>query len=233
MLMRRIAERTSLSLRSNRVNLSPLKFKTGANFKVGSRFLFLPIAAIALWAGCSLVQTRPVQEMSDAAAAIRAAREVQADTLSPELFRQANETFFRAKNEYRLKNFVEAKQFADQAKDFAERSEFEVIRFGTARNANQLPDPLAEGGLGSAEAAAQETQRAARPKPTLAPNAYASPSGVPVEAYDSWEKEYKAEQAKKSQYKYGNSGGNNTNTQGVARPNIYIQGGSQQHQQPN
>jgi len=232
---RKIVGLTSLLLRNKRVTLSLYK-KTGVQPRVGSRFLFLGVAAFALWAGCSLVQTRPVQEMSDAAAAIRAAREVQADTLSPELFRQANETFFRAKNEYRLKNFVEAKQYADQAKNFAEQSEFEVIRFGSARNSNQLPDPLAEGGLGSAEATAQEKQRASMPKTKLTPNTYASPSAIPVESYESWEKDYKAEQSKKFQYKNfsGNNPTTNYNTNGLARPNTGTQGQqTSQQQAPN
>src|SRR4051812_24234163 len=60
------------------------------------------------WAnlGCSLLATRPLQEMSDTSAAIRAAKEVQADTLSPEFYRQSNEWFFKAKHEYKFKNFL-------------------------------------------------------------------------------------------------------------------------------
>lgn len=90
------------------------------------------------------MQTRPVQEMSDTAAAIRAAREVQADTLSPELFRQANEWFFRAKNEYKLKNFKLAQDYALKARSFAEKAEFEVLKSGGSRNQQVVSDPLSD-----------------------------------------------------------------------------------------
>src|SRR4051812_41542456 len=82
----------------------------------GSRaFLFAALAAavttLGLMAGCSIVATRPVQEMSDTQASLRAAREVQADTLSPELYRQATELYFKAKNEYKFKNFELARRY--------------------------------------------------------------------------------------------------------------------------
>jgi hypothetical protein len=54
-------------------------------------FLFLNIQ-------CSLTETRPIQLMAETSAAIQAAREVQAERLSPELFRQANEHFLKARN---------------------------------------------------------------------------------------------------------------------------------------
>src|SRR5690348_3640000 len=76
--------------------------------------------------GCSIIATRPVQEMSDATAAIRAAKEVQADTLAPEYYRQSNEWFFRAKHEYKFKNFKLAKEYADKARYLAEQAEFEA-----------------------------------------------------------------------------------------------------------
>lgn len=66
--------------------------------------------------------------MSDTAAAIRAAREVQADTLTPELFRQASEWFNLARREYKYKNFSLALEYAQKAKEFAEEAEFEAIR---------------------------------------------------------------------------------------------------------
>ena len=50
-----------------------------------------------LLASCSVVAVRPKQEMSDTAAAIRAAREVKADTIAPEFFREAEEWAFKAR----------------------------------------------------------------------------------------------------------------------------------------
>ena len=100
---------------------------------VYSRFSFLIL--VGALASCSITATRPVQEMSDTAAAIKAAREVNADTLAPDLFRQANETFFRAKNEYKFKNFKIAKTLAEKARQFAEQAEFDALRGGASRNA--------------------------------------------------------------------------------------------------
>lgn len=75
--------------------------------------------------------------------AIHAAKEVNADVLAPELFRMAQETSLKARRDYRLKNFKEAKEFADRARTFAERAEFESIRNGGKREV--IPqDPLAE-----------------------------------------------------------------------------------------
>lgn len=90
---------------------------------------------------CSLFATRPVQEMSDTSSAIRAAREVQADVLAPELYRQANEWYLKAKNEYRLKNFREAREFANKSRKFAEEAEFLALRGGAQREDISPPEP--------------------------------------------------------------------------------------------
>jgi hypothetical protein len=81
--------------------------------------------------------------MSDTSSALRAAREVQADSLAPELFRQARELYFKARQEYKFKNFKEAETLARKARIFAERSEFEAILNGGNR-VSSAPDPLAE-----------------------------------------------------------------------------------------
>lgn len=101
------------------------------------------IPIISLSACASLTTTRPVQQMSDTAAALRAAREVQADSLAPELFRQARELYFKARREYKFKNFKEAETLARKARIFAERSEFEAVLNGGNR-VSAAPDPLAE-----------------------------------------------------------------------------------------
>jgi hypothetical protein len=112
--------------------LSPLSL---LKFTVATLVLLLELSS------CSILATRPVQEMSDANAALKAAVEVQADTLAPELYRQAREWFFKAKQEYQLKNFYEAKGFAQKSRRFAERAEFEAIRNGAARS--DIPaDPI-------------------------------------------------------------------------------------------
>lgn len=75
--------------------------------------------------------------------AIRSAKEVGADNLSPDLYRNATEYSLKARKEYRLKNFQSAKQYADQARDFAEKAEFDSIRNGGKRET--IPhDPLSD-----------------------------------------------------------------------------------------
>ena len=83
--------------------------------------------------------------MSDTVAALKAAKEVQADTLAPELYRQATEWFFRAKREYKFKNFREAFDYARKARLFAEEAEFFAIRGGGNRASAAGSDPLTEG----------------------------------------------------------------------------------------
>src|SRR5271170_1694147 len=89
---------------------------------------------------CALTATRPVQEMSDTTAALRAAKEVQADTLAPELYRQANEWFLKARREYKFKNFLFAQEYAGKARKFAEQAEFEAIKNGGNRTDIAPPD---------------------------------------------------------------------------------------------
>jgi hypothetical protein len=103
-------------------------------------FLF---SALAL-SGCSLFHDRPIQLMSDTAAALRAAREVSADSLAPEKFRLAGEAYFRAQNEYRLKNFAIAEKYAKRAQRLAEESEFDALRQGSNRT-SLLPPEVPQG----------------------------------------------------------------------------------------
>ena len=75
--------------------------------------------------------------------AIKAAKEVGADVLAPELYRNSVERGQEARKEYRFKNFMQAKTLAEQARSFAEKAEYESIRNGGKREV--LPqDPLAD-----------------------------------------------------------------------------------------
>lgn len=136
---------------------------------------FAVALAMMITLGCSILSTRPVQEMSDTAASIRAAREVQADTLAPELFRQANEWFFKAKHEYKFKNFDLAKSYAERARKFAEDAEFESMRNGGSRTDAPIADPM-ETGLNGPPS---------QPIPTSTPSPYAYPTPTGVPASDS------------------------------------------------
>jgi hypothetical protein len=95
---------------------------------------------VAGLASCSLMKDRPVQLMSDTAAALRAAKEVSADTLAPELYRRATDAYFRANNEYRFKNFASAEAYASRAKKLAEEAEFEALKQGSNRSSLLPPD---------------------------------------------------------------------------------------------
>jgi len=144
-------------------------FLTGADHRVCSRFrscLWPSVLLLAVLSGCTVLATRPVQLMSDTAAAIRAAREVQADTLAPEPYRQATEWFFKASQEYKLKNFKLAIDYASRARTFAEQAEFQAISNGA--KTNEAPPPP--------------------PEPTPAkvsdPNEYATPTPTPADVYE-------------------------------------------------
>ena len=113
------------------------------NFKGALRVSLASLSLFVLLVACAITAVRPAQEMSNMEVAIRAAKEVNGDVLAPELYRMAQETSLKARRDYRLKNFQEAKSFADQARIYAERAEFESIRNGGKREA--IPqDPLAE-----------------------------------------------------------------------------------------
>lgn len=104
-------------------------------------FLFFLSAAAAISvSGCSIFHERPIQLMSDTAAALKAAKEVSADTLAAEKYRRATEAYFKAQNEYRLKNFAIAEDHAKRAKRLAEESEFEALRGGSNRTSLLPPE---------------------------------------------------------------------------------------------
>lgn len=125
-----------------------------------------------LASACAVLVMRPVQDMSDTQAAIRAAREVQADTLAPELFRNATEWFFRARQEYKFKNFKLAKEYSDKARYFAEQAEFEAIRNGGNRTDQTPSDPILSSGGGGG------------PPPEPSKDAYPTPTGTPIESFN-------------------------------------------------
>ena len=111
--------------------------------------------------------------MSDTASSLRAAREVQSETLAPELYRQASEWFTRARQEYKFKNFKMAVHYARKARNFAEQAEFQAIRNG--------------GKQGDAPAA-PDMPEASGPEPY----AYPTPEGTPASEFDKRAQEERA-----------------------------------------
>jgi hypothetical protein len=136
----------------------------------GSRFAFSkPLAvlsALTVLVSCSLFKTRPVQEMSDTAAAMKAAKDAQADIIAPVLYREANEWWQKAKAEYKYKNFEEAEAYAKKARRLAEQAEFEVLK---------NPGQHTESSMDSGATPMGE------PAPAETPYAYPTPTGTPYE----------------------------------------------------
>jgi hypothetical protein len=166
--------------------ISKKRSKTGTEALFSSRF-FLTLAVLLVLgasSSCSVFATRPTQEMSDTTAAIRAAKEVQADTLAPELYRQATEWFFRARKEYNFKNFQLADEYALKARHFAENAEFEALRNGGNRSDAAPPDQAAQ---------------SQNPEPTPSPYAYPTPEGTPADVYAERKSEDDARKAREEE----------------------------------
>ena len=68
--------------------------------------------------------------MTNADIAIRAAKDLNADSLAPDLYRKAVDAYFQAKRFYRLKDFKKAKSQAVVAMKIAERAEFIAYQKG-------------------------------------------------------------------------------------------------------
>ena len=144
--------------------------------QMGILFLFFAWAV----SSCSLFTVRPVQEMSDTASAIQAAREVQADTIAPDSYRKASEWFFKAKREYKFKNFSVAKEYARRARKLAEQAEFDSIQTGATRSDQGGADPFAmkipaESAQAEAEIPQQQQHQ---------PYPYPTPTGTPGDVYE-------------------------------------------------
>lgn len=86
------------------------------------RIILLYLVLNLLWS-CGIATTRPKLEMNLAASAFQAAREAQADKLSPNLFRKAEIYFLKAKSSYKRKYFNKAKQYATLSQKFSEKAE--------------------------------------------------------------------------------------------------------------
>lgn len=110
-------------------------------------FYFLVAGLASSLGGCAITATRPIQELSNTAAAIRAAKEVRADILAPEIYRQAREWYAKARRENKFKNFKEARIYTRKARLYAEEAELEALKNGGQRveapieQLDDLPEP--------------------------------------------------------------------------------------------
>lgn len=109
------------------------------------KYGFALIILVSIAACTSVTATRPDQELAQAVYAVKAAKEVQADTLSPGMYRKATELLEEAKRDYRLKNYEESKYNLKRARLAAEAAELAALKSGGSRNGPQAAptDPMA------------------------------------------------------------------------------------------
>ncbi len=143
--------------------------------------------------GCTIITTRPVQEMANTGAALRAAREVQAETYASEYFRPANEWFFRAKQEYKLKEFFRAKQYLEHARVLAEKAELQAMLRGSNRSDKVGDDPFAE--------MPGEAHKEESPAPKVERYEYPEKQPVSLDEYEAQQKVQEAAPPKKESSK--------------------------------
>ncbi len=77
---------------------------------------------------CGLLETRPKLEMTFAATAFMAAKDVEASRLAPNYFQKAEYYFLKAKSLYKKKFFNKAKQYALRSQALSEKAEEISIR---------------------------------------------------------------------------------------------------------
>jgi hypothetical protein len=85
-------------------------------------------AFLIFLSACGLATTRPKLEMRMAQSAFVAAKQSEAQTLAPGLYRKAEFYYLKAKSSYRRKYFNKAKQYAVLSKKFSEKAEYISIR---------------------------------------------------------------------------------------------------------
>lgn len=88
----------------------------------------LILISILVLQSCGLATTRPKVEMSLSQAAFMAAKEAGADVHAPNLYRQAEDYYLKAKSAYRRKYFSKAKEYALHSKKYSEQAEYSAIR---------------------------------------------------------------------------------------------------------
>lgn len=70
---------------------------------------------------------RPVDDLVLAEVAVRSAQKVKADSLSPDLFRKAENHYLRAKKDYQEGYYDSCRKNANEARMLAERAEYGAL----------------------------------------------------------------------------------------------------------
>lgn len=82
------------------------------------------LITLLILGGCGLAVTRPEYEMSLAASAFIAAKEINSQKYTPNLYRKAEFYYLKAKSSYKRKYFNKALQYAKLSQKFSEKAEF-------------------------------------------------------------------------------------------------------------
>ena len=85
---------------------------------------FTTLLLIFFLGACGLATTRPKTEMALAQTAFLAAKQANAQSLAPNIFRKAEFYYLKAKSAYRRKYFNKAKQYAILSQKFSEQAEY-------------------------------------------------------------------------------------------------------------
>ncbi len=85
---------------------------------------YVALLLLFLLAAC---HSRPVEELTLADVAVRAAQKVKADALAPDTFRQAENYFLRAKRDYSEGYYDSCRKFSTEARLLAEQAEYKAL----------------------------------------------------------------------------------------------------------
>lgn len=86
------------------------------------------LVSLLILGACGFATTRPKVEMTLAQVAFIAAKEAGADIHAPNLYRQAEDNYLKAKSAYRRKYFNKAKEYAVASQKFSEQAEYAANR---------------------------------------------------------------------------------------------------------
>lgn len=97
--------------------------------------------------GCTIFSTRPDRQLAYAEAAYYSAGLANAESLASPIYATARDSLYRARSEYRKKNFKDARTLANRARRLSEEAEMRALsveRLGdTAAAAAPAIDPTA------------------------------------------------------------------------------------------
>lgn len=112
-----------LGLKTEELNLFLLAV---CNYCCTQRARSLALLALFFVLGACSTTERPANEMIFASAAMRAAQQSFAEKKAPDLYRRAENAFWRAKRFYLAKDYEQAKKSAYEARRLAEQAELEA-----------------------------------------------------------------------------------------------------------